>query len=853
MKTLRPTHRALWPATALVLAILAGVVLLVARAPSAFRPPAVPLIAVDPYFSIWSAADRLTDAPTTHWTRRPHRLASLVRIDGAAYRIMGTEPDTLPALDQVRLTVRPTRTIYEFANDAVGVTLTFMTPALPDDLLILSRPVTYLTWEARSRDGKPHRVSVYFDSTLEAAVNQTSQEVTWSEDEAGGVTWLRGGTKALPILEKKGDDLRIDWGYLYMAAPAGPGTTHSIVRAGRSRGEFANTGALDGSVDGEMPRAVSDDAPVLAFAVDLGDVRTRPVGRYVMLAYDDLYSIQYFRQNLRAYWRKPGVEAVNLLQAAARTYTSLESRSAAFDDELTHDLVKAGGEKYSTLCALAYRQCLAGTKLVEDAHGQPLFFPKENTSNGCIGTVDVIYPMAPEFLLFGPSLTKAMLVPVLDYASSPRWTFPFAPHDLGTYPKANGQVYGGGERTEDNQMPVEETANLLILVTALAQMEGNTAFAGHYWPLLSKWADYLEAKGFDPENQLCTDDFAGHLAHNTNLSAKAIIALGAYGKLCAMRGDKAQAARYSDLARGFAARWLKEADDGDHFRLAFDKSGTWSQKYNLVWDRILDLRLFAAAAISKEVAFYRRMLDPFGLALDNRRPYTKIDWTLWTAALTGSQADFDALVGPAYDFVNGTTDRVPLADWYWTKTGREAGMHARPVVGAFFLRMLYDRGLWAKWAARDRTKAVGWAPFPDADYVPLPRPAALVPVVATAEKEAPAWRYTTSNPAAGWSGPGFDDASWATGPAGFGSKGTPGSVVRTEWKLYLLVHHDEDVEVYINGVLAAREEGYVTRYDVFEISAEAKRAIRSGTALLAVHCHQTSGGQYIDVGLSAVK
>lgn len=829
-----------------------------------FRPPAVPLVACDPYFSVWSAADHLTDVDTTHWTGKPQCLTSLVRVDGQNFRVMGTKPDGIPALQQSSVEVLPTRTIYTFEGAGIRLTLTFMNGDLPGDLDLLSRPVTYLTWEARSIDGKKHDVTVYFDASSELAVNTPDQPVNFQKADSTGIKAWNIGSVEQPVLQKKGDDIRIDWGYFYVAVPTSEMADLTANTAERARGSFVNTGALPPPADQSSLQNNNRDDSVIAFAANLGAVGSKPRSSWLMVAYDEIYSIQYMKHNLRPYWRRNGWQAADLLQAAAQDYTSLQTRCPAFDKELMRDLRRAGGEDYAELGALAYRQCFASGAFVADDNRQPMFFCKENHSNGCISTSDVFYPMSPQFLLFGPTLAKSFMVPFMNYAASDRWKFPFSPHDLGTYPQANGQVYGGGERTATDQMPVEESGNLLLLFCAVAEMEGNADFAGLYWPQLQQWAGYLKAKGFDPENQLCTDDFAGHMAHNVNLSAKAICALGAFGKLCEMRGETAQAAEYSKLAHEFAQRWMTEADDGDHFRLAFDKPGTWSQKYNLVWDRILGLHLFPDSVAEKEMAYYKQKENQYGLPLDCRKEYTKLDWTTWTATLTQNRGDFEDLVSHVVAYLNATPNRTPMSDWYQTKTAERVGFDARPVVGGVFLEMLYDKPVWRKYAAQDKTKAANWAPIPAQEKMTVVLPAA--------DTQPAVWDYTLARPDGDWTSANYDDSSWARGKSGFGTAGTPGAVIGTVWQtddiwlrrdvnitpsnyddLEGWLHHDEDAEVYINGVLALKTSGFICNYDTFPLTPAGKAALKPGRNVIAVHCHQTVGGQYIDFGLVDVQ
>ena len=675
------------------------------ESPAPLRPPATPLVTHDPYFSVWSMADRLTDVPTKHWTGVEQAMNGIVRVDGKNYCFLGVacnRRNDAVAMQEISQQVTPTRTMVAMTSPEIELHIEFMTPAFPEDMKALARPVTYLTWTIQARDGREHDVSLYFDAAGTLATNDPGEQVMWSRGRVLGLNLLRVGTKAQPVLERFGDNVRINWGWFYIAVPE---TENAELAAGNQsyRQDFMATGHFPKADDIEGPRTPQSRypaAPALNVALPLGTVGAQPVTRHILLAYNDLYSVEYMQRKLLPYWRTEFPTFAAMLEAAEQQYPALEARSIKYDAALEADLVRAGGAEYAAIATLAFRQAIAAHKLVENKDGTPFFMPKENFSNGSISTVDVIYPSAPMFLLLNPKLVEAQLEPVLRYAEMPRWKFPFAPHDLGVYPLANGQLYGGGEETEEDQMPVEESGDIVLLVDAIAHAEGNPAFAQRYWPLLTKWADYLMAKGLDPENQLSTDDFAGHLAHNANLSIKAIEALGAYAQLADQLHHPQIEKRYRAAAEKMAGQWTSMAADGDHYRLAFDKPGTWSQKYNLVWDQVLHLQLFPAQVSAKEIAFYRRHLNEYGLPLDNRATYTKLDWELWTATLATNQSDFQTFMHPIFKFLNETPDRVPMTDWYDTVTGRQVHFQARSVVGGVYIKLLADPELWRKWATQ---------------------------------------------------------------------------------------------------------------------------------------------------------
>ena len=623
------------------------------------RAPMIPLITIDPYFSVWSKGDAINYAWTEHWTNKTNNIIGTVFIDDKEYLFLGYDRDILK-LDQKSIDIDAFSTTVVMENDVISLNLKFTSPVLINDFELMTRPVSYLAVNYKLKDGKNHNVKIDIRVSDELCLDEAGQNDVFKEDvKYENLTGMRMGNVEQKPLHKSGDDIRIDWGYVYLITNSENAITKTSDRHGK---EYIHT-VCD----------VKESEETLFF-----------------FAYDDIESIEYFKKPLKSYWNRNGKTILEAIKEANDDYKETLKRCNEFSEKLYSDAVNAGGEKYAEILLLAYRQVMAAHKLVLDENGEILYISKECNSNGCAATVDVSYPSTPLYLLYNPELVKGMMRPIYKYAQSDEWTFDFAPHDVGQYPLVNGQVYGGNQLKY--QMPVEECGNMLVMETNVALATKSTAFAESHVEILEKWCKYLIEFGADPGNQLCTDDFAGHLEHNCNLSLKAIMGLRGMAIIMEMSGDKEKSAFYKAEAEKMAENWLKTAvDENGESLLAFDRPGTFSMKYNMVWDKVWGTGLFSQEFMDRELENNKKYFNKYGMPLDSRADYTKSDWLVWVASMASERKVFEEFIAPLWSAYNESTTRVVMTDWYDTKSGNMVEFRHRTVQGGLFMKILMEK------------------------------------------------------------------------------------------------------------------------------------------------------------------
>lgn len=661
--------------------------------------PAYPLWLIDPLFSVWSKTDELNAGDTVFWTGLEKRACGFVRWKGKTYSFLGRRDGVVP-LEQTSLEVHAFSTDYTFRGEGFALKVRFLSPLLPGDLDVLSCPVCYTDYEVTEGE-------IPEDFSIALAIDE---EFCYNGERAwvvGGVIPKKGYEAAYftrgrnLVLSDTSDMCSPDWGDVYLAA--------------KESWLVSEAGLNLYLAEGKREYIRKDCERLFLLAVN-----TEKQGSF-MTAFDDKLSIFYFGEWLKGYFFRSGKTILDALDFSLNEHDRIVLDCEAFDVQLKADCEKVGKDYYTIACA-SLRQSVAAHKLVETKDGKLLFLSKENNSNGCIGTADVSYPSIPLYLLYDPELVQGMLRGIYDFARMPVWNFDFAPHDIGTYPWCSGQVYGTACREDkyccgmfstgasprtnqmlyirpaesevydkNCQMPVEECGNMIIMQAAAIVAGADKSLAREQFDLLAKWVKYLEEYGLSPENQLCTDDFAGHLAGNVNLTIKALVGIEAFSLICRALGKEELAGEYENKARTFADAFRVKV--GPHILpLSYGGTDTFSIKYNILFDKLFGFSLIGQEVCEAETAYYIQKSNRFGVPLDTREDYTKADWILWAAALTDDREKCEALYSPVVNYLAQTPSRVPFGDWYYSTRGDIVHFINRSVVGGCFAPLLKASG-----------------------------------------------------------------------------------------------------------------------------------------------------------------
>ena len=666
--------------------------------------PAYPLFVKDPNFSLWMCGEDFSDNNVQTWWGEEKSIYAFLKTGGETYGFLGRSSDfasmNVKKAVQVSLEAGIFDTTCVFVCGDTKLKVKFVSPLPLDDLSLLSMPVCYLEYEIEN--GKNAEISLVVNGNVSfnrAACSSDGLVRHGVVKQNGFESAFIGLVRQLPF-SNTCDVIGADWGYYYVSGKSAFAMDKDDLFAYLAFGKKEYSHA-------------SDDRFVMA--VNSGDKGV------ITLGFDEGYSIDYYGEYLKGLYLQNNT-VFEALDYIMHSYAKVNEKLCSFEKDLYAKTQKYGDE-YKNIIVASYRQSVAAHKLTKNRNGELLWLSKECGSGGFIATADVSYPSIPLYLLYAPELVKGMIRPIFDFAKKDVWNFDFAPHDAGIYPVCGGQLYGIKETDEkyynkrfvsggynkvntqfpvyllprgeyyefSRQMPVEECANMIIMTGAAYKFDGDLSVYYKNEELLCMWAKYLAEFGLKPENQLCTDDFAGHLKNNLNLAVKATVGLGVYAELLKAAGKNEEADKNKKIAEKFAAEIISFANGKTHLPLTWESDeSTFGLKYNFLFDKVLSLKLFPQGIFEKEIDFYIEKTAKFGVPLDNRKEYTKSDWILWCAALTDDLSKAKKLITPINDFLKFSSDRVPFGDWFETGDGRYLMFRGRSVQGGCFALMLND-------------------------------------------------------------------------------------------------------------------------------------------------------------------
>ncbi|KAL1966154.1 hypothetical protein VTN77DRAFT_4706 [Rasamsonia byssochlamydoides] len=664
------------------------------------RPPAIPLAVRSPYLSTWLNVGKdggnggyLAGEWPVFWSNQITGWAGLIRVDGHAYTWLGAPG--APAVNQTAYEYTTTKSIFTFnVDDLVEMTVTFLSPITPNDFKRQSLIFSYLNVDVKSLDGGSHDVQLYADISAEWISGDRTTVAQWDYGVTGNVAYHRVYRQTQLLFSEVSD--QAEWGYWYWATDNVAGLTYQSGQDVVVRGLFENNGTLANSQDKNY-RAIQDNWPVFAFAYDLGSVGSSTVSRLFSLGLTQEQAVQYAGPNgtvsVPSLWTSyfsNELEAVEFFQG---DYANANSLSSALDSKVATNSTAAGGQDYLTLTSLSARQAFGATQLCGTPDKTYLFM-KEISSDGNVNTVDVIFPAHPVLLYTNPTLLKLLLDPLFEIQEAGLYPNQWAMHDVGSsYPNATGHPTGN-----DEQMPLEECGNMVIMTLAYYMGSKDLAYLKANYKILKQWTSFLVQEALYPANQISTDDFAGALPNQTNLALKGMIGIQAMSVIAGLTGNVEDSKNFSSIAHSYITQWqtLGVAHDANppHSTLSYGQNATWGLLYNLFADKELNLGLVPQSVYDMQSTFYRTVSNQYGVPLDTRHTYTKGDWLSFCAAIASKETQ-QMLFKDLATWINNTPTNRALTDLYDTISGDYPDIFfvARPVMGGAFALLALGLGL----------------------------------------------------------------------------------------------------------------------------------------------------------------
>ncbi|EIW80656.1 DUF1793-domain-containing protein [Coniophora puteana RWD-64-598 SS2] len=655
------------------------------------NPPSVPLAVRTPYLSAWlpqGAGASLAGTWPEFWAGATLGWGGYVRVDGTTYTFLGNPvvPNLSPALaTQKSLTYTSTQSTFVLTAGPVDITVNFLSPVEPTDLVKQSTPFSYLAISAAANDGGSHSVTLYSDISAEWASGDNTLPVNWTSTTSGDV-WFHQVQLQSPSVYAESND-QSQYGSAYYSTQSSTSATWQTGADVDVRAQFINNGNLANSGDTNF-RAINDNWPVFAFAHDLGTVSSASDPVIYAIGHVRDPAIQYVTagnnlQDRSSYFWTKYTSVTDAINDFVGSYSTALSDANTFDAKVKSDAT-AISNNYYAIVALSIRQAFGATELTVSRNSDGtwntddvLMFMKEISSDGNVNTVDVMMPAWPVLLYTNPTLGKYLLLGLFQYQQTGLYPNTWAVHDLGaSYPKAIGHNDGN-----DEKMPLEECGNMLIMALSYTQKSNDQSLISTYTKLLEQWTGYLVDEALIPADQISTDDFAGSLANQTNLAIKGTVGIAAMAAIEGLLGNTDAQQNYSSIVSSYSPQIIQFASASNHLELNYGASDSWGLTYNMYADKLLGTNAFPQSLFDSQTAWYKGVINQYGAPLDTRHTYTKSDWQIWTAAFVTDNTVRDAMIDAVYAYIGDGQNNVPFSDWYDSVAGTTSGFRARPVVG----------------------------------------------------------------------------------------------------------------------------------------------------------------------------